>query len=845
MRCSDSDAGVQPLQPLPRPHRSTLPGSAPPGLGTVELGTVDLANCDREPIHLPGTIQPHGILLAFDATGRLTHASRNAASVLPRLPPLGGVPGAVPLSSGAAPHNALGHELSSALAAMLESVQVTAHASGSEAGHASADTCDVAPLSIEANLDGVLHDAVLHARAGRVIVEVEPRAVHVAELASFALLAHRSMARLKAGTSIDSILVDAVAAVRTLTGFDRVMAYRFHADDSGEVVAESASDQVDAYLGRRFPAADIPAQARRLYTVNTLRLIANVADAQVPIDVLDPHAAPLDLSHALLRSVSPIHVEYLKNIQVGASMSLSLVVGERLWGLIACHHRSAFRVPYALRMACDVLAQVVAFRVQLLSDAATAARRVACADLSSKLAELAAQDVALPAALRASARDFGQAIANDALILARGDLHVMDVMRNDTNVTPVTGVAGVMEASTADLGKAAPKLLRWLDAQGEDLLGLNDLVSLPEALRQALLPARSLLALRFDPFDRGWVVLLRNDQNTGVTWSGPPAKVARLAQADHLADAECAQRTACADGTDRADLADPVGPLGARLTPAGSMAEWRQEAQGVAVRWDALDLTLARQMLDVVGRASAARAVATDRARSHLLAVLGHDLRDPLHVISMAALQLQRRHIEATPIAQLGARITAATGRMARLIGQVLDMGRLRGGLGLGLQFVRTDLAQLLRALIDESLRTHPGAPIHAELPASLFADIDPDRFMQVLGNLLGNARQHGAAGAPIEIRLLCQDAPAPGGGCALVTISNRADAISASAVVGLFDPLKRSSIAKPRNTGGLGLGLYIASEAVKGHLGSIAYRHEDGKAVFLVKVPLAQPGPR
>ena len=525
----------------------------------------------------------------------------------------------------------------------------------------------------------------------------------------------------------------------------------------------------------------------------------------------------------MLRSVSPIHIEYLKNIQVSASMSLSLVVGGRLWGLIACHHRSALRVPYALRMACDVLAQVVAFRVQLLSEAATAARRVACAELSTKLAELAAQDVALPAALRASARDFGLAIANHALILARGDLHVTDVVSHGSAGAATAGVA------SADLSQAAPDLLRWLDAQTEDLLGLNDLMTLPEALRQALLPARSLLALRFDPFDRGWVVLLRNDQNAGVTWSGPPAKVARLAP---LAQTE--RETAAA-----------VGPLGARLTPAGSMAEWRQEAQGVAMRWDALDLALARQMLDVVGRASAARAVATDRARNQLLAILGHDLRDPLHVISMAALQLQLRRQDVAPVAELGARITAATGRMARLIGQVLDMGRLHGGLGLGLLFVRTDLAQLLRMLIDEARTAHPHTPIRAELPMTLHADIDPDRFVQVLANLLGNARQHGLAGAPIEVRLVRQDAPAPGGGCARVEVSNRADAINASAIAGLFDPLKRGSLAKPRNPGGLGLGLFIASEAIKGHHGSIGYRHAGGHAVFSVSVPLAQPKPR
>ena len=804
-------------QGLHDPRRPPTPGPA-----ASTLAAVDLANCDREPIHLPGSIQPHGILLAFDAAGRLTHASRNAVSVLPQLPALGAVPSAAALANSAALRNAL--------AAMLEDSAAAANPSG-----------DVPPWSIEANFDGALHDVVLHARAGRVIVEAERRDVQVAELASFALLAHRSMARLRAGTVIDSILVDAVAAVHQLTGFDRVMAYRFHADDSGEVVAEAAAAALESYLGRRFPAADIPAQARRLYTVNTLRLIANVADGRVPIDAFPGTfagtftgasagpAAALDLSHALLRSVSPIHIEYLKNIRVAASMSLSLVVGGRLWGLIACHHRSALRVPYALRMACDVLAQVVAFRVQWLTDAASAARRVAATDLSAKLAELAAQDAALPVPLRPCAADFERAIASDALILARADTRV--AVSASAGAAEPTSESAIDHAHAHAHDRAVAELLGWLDGQPEDLLVLNDLAALPGALRAAVLPARSLLAMRFDPFDRGWVVLLRNDQNAGVTWSGPPAKVARLAKLVQGAQ---------------------VGPLGARLTPAGSLAEWRQEAQVVALRWDDLDISIARQMLDVVARASAARAVATDRARTHLLAILGHDLRDPLHAIGLAAAQLSRT--DAAPVAHLGARITASTARMARLIGQVLDMSRLRGGLGLGLRFVRTDLAQLLRGLIAESLAVHPNALIHAELAAPLHADIDPDRFLQVLSNLLGNARQHGLAGAPIKVRLLRRAVPGRAASaastagtinCAVIEISNHAEAIPAAIVAGLFDPLKRGSLAKPRNPGGLGLGLYIASEAIKGHHGSIGYRHEGEWVVFSVSVPLAQPQPR
>ena len=156
-----------------------------------------------------------------------------------------------------------------------------------------------------------------------------------------------------------------VQQVRQLTGFDRVMAYRFRHDDSGDVVAEACNDAIEPYLGRRYPASDIPAQARRLYLINTLRLIADVGYTPVPVLGREGDA-PLDMSHGVLRSVSPIHIEYLQNMGVHASMSVSIVVNGRLWGMLACHHMAPRQVPYSIRMAADVLAQVLASSVQTL-----------------------------------------------------------------------------------------------------------------------------------------------------------------------------------------------------------------------------------------------------------------------------------------------------------------------------------------------------------------------------------------------------------------------------------------------------------------------------------------------
>jgi chemotaxis family two-component system sensor kinase Cph1 len=250
---------------------------------SVDFATVDLESCHREPIHVPGYIQPQGLLLALDFHGKLTHASRGAHGVLPGLPPLGA---AWPVSP-----SGLNADLWKA---------VTAALSDAETGQESA------PLSLEVASADAVFDAVIHANDDRLIVELEQRAHASIDLAAFALLAHRSMGQLRNRKDIATLLREAVSTVHRLTGFDRVMAYRFHQDDSGEVVAEERVAKLEPFLHRRFPPSDIPAQARALYVRNPLRLIADVDDEQTPIDAEDPTARPLDLSHSVLRSVSPI-----------------------------------------------------------------------------------------------------------------------------------------------------------------------------------------------------------------------------------------------------------------------------------------------------------------------------------------------------------------------------------------------------------------------------------------------------------------------------------------------------------------------------------------------------------
>ena len=719
---------------------------------------VDLVNCADEPIHIPGLIQPHGALLVFDALARLTAWSDNAAAMLR----LAAAPALdLPLAQLGLPA-AVGRQVAESLADMVDG--------------------DSAPLALEAELDGERFDCIVHAHQGRLLVEFERREQDSDAVAAFALKAHAAIDRLKRQRDIPALLQMATEAVRNITGFDRVMAYRFRQDDSGDVVAESINAQRDEaltpYIGRRYPASDIPAQARRLYVINTLRLIADVGYAPVALHGA-AGAAPLDLSYSVLRSVSPIHVEYLQNMGVGASMSVSIVVNDRLWGLIACHHMGPKQVPYSIRMAIDVLAQVLASTVQSLEARGHAALIELAAHVRTRVMETLLHEEDPLQALSRHAPALCDSLQAGALIIAHHGKRLGH---------------GEVDADTAQAIIAA------LAGNQAELVEFNRDTDWPAAAQPLLGRWVGALALHFDPANGGWLVALRPEQVVANAWAGKPDKVYAS------------------------------GPFGPRLTPRGSFDEWREIVRGSAEPWEPVYRTIAGQLLAEMHRASVARQAETDRTRTQLLAMLGHDLRDPLHSINMAAIVLEHGQGQQT----IGRRIQASSHRMQRLISQVLDLSRIQGGLGLGLTLADTDVAALVTDIVEESRMAHPGVTYELSMPAVLRATIDGDRIAQVLSNLLGNARHHGEPGKPVRIALECIE------GQLRIIVSNVAEPIAEDVAATLFNPFKRSSLHNERNPSGMGLGLYIARQIVLAHGGEIEYHAEPPLVVFTVALPLA-----
>jgi light-regulated signal transduction histidine kinase (bacteriophytochrome) len=755
---------------VPDPHvkeRCELMSSSPVPMGAPRR--VDLLNCADEPIHIPGSIQPHGALIFFSAAGEVEGWSENAPTTL-----------GLPLASGI-PHDGLG--LPDGVAGLIsECVE------GMAAGE-----CDTAPAVAAVVVGASEYDCVVHAHQGRVIAEFELRELATDTVAQFAIKAHSSIDRLRRQKTVETLLETAVRQVREFTGFDRVMAYRFRSDDSGDVVAEARREDLTPFLGQRYPAGDIPPQARRLYVLNTLRMIADVTYHAVPL-LGAPGSAPLDLSFAVLRSVSPIHVEYLQNMGVGASMSVSIVINGRLWGLIACHHMGPKRVPYSIRMAADVLAQVIASTVQGLE--------------SRQDAELAGRAAGVRTSLV------------ESLLLEEDPLealvaHADGLMASSQSQAMIATQSGRVVCRGIDQS-CAEAIVASLPEGGHDLVARQCLNDWPAQAREGLGKWTGLLALPFDPPTGGWCVLLRPEQVEQVAWGGKP------------------------------DKSSQFGPMGERLTPRGSFDAWIETVRGCAHEWEDAVLAHARMTLGELARVSNARRAQLEATRSQLLAMLGHDLRDPLHSINMAGMVLERTDAGdhgANKSSTLGRRIQSSSNRMQRMIGQVLDMSRIDRGLHLGVVLERVELAALAEDMVEEARLAYPTIDyqLHIDSPAAVMAD--SGRLGQVLSNLLSNARHHGEPNQPIELRLGRQ------GGQAVVSIANAGAPIPQEIEAGLFNPFKRSSLNNPRNRTGMGLGLYIAQQIVREHQGEIAYRHEDGsgagsgRVVFTVTLPLAPQG--
>ena len=305
---------------------------------------IDLSNCDKEPIHIPGFIQPHGILVVLEEPKlNIIQISQNTVEIL-----------------GISPEDILGKNLK----ILFNNRQIKLIKKFLAEISENLNPLD---LYIHTKTGKKFFDGIIHKSNGLIILELETVTTNKQDdFFSFYQLVQPIICKMQKLVYLDELCQIMATEILNLTGFNRVMVYKFDAEDAGEIIAEDKLENLPAFLGLHYPASDIPKQARQLYTLNPLRLIPDMNYQSVKIISIDNSGTnqPLDLSYSVLRSVSPIHIEYLKNMGVTASMSISLIREQKLWGLIACHnYLSPKFITYKLRTACELIGRVMSLEL--------------------------------------------------------------------------------------------------------------------------------------------------------------------------------------------------------------------------------------------------------------------------------------------------------------------------------------------------------------------------------------------------------------------------------------------------------------------------------------------------
>ncbi|POA59361.1 MULTISPECIES: ATP-binding protein [unclassified Pseudomonas] len=732
-----------------------------------------LANCANEPIRSPGAIQPHGVLLTLDEPGlRIRQVSANVETLL-------------------------GQRAEQVVEQPLDSLLGTEHTQSIRQRLQLQHLLDATPLYLE--LHGRRFEALLHRHQGVLILELEHQLEqHQApELKQRTDNLGRLLRRLQTAKTLQELYAISVSEIQAMTGYDRVLIYRFEEEGHGQVIAEATRPTMEVFNGLFFPASDIPQQARELYRSNWLRIIPDADYQPVPlVPTLRPDTGQaLDLSFATLRSVSPIHCQYMKNMGVLSSMSISLLKDDQLWGLISCGNRQPLLVPHELRIACQTIGQVLSLQISAMEALEVSRQR------EEKLATLASLNQAME---QASGSVFASLAQEPGRLL---------------ELTRAGGVAIIEDRQLHCFGNCPPPeqiraLHRWLQASGQPVFATHHLASVypPAASYQQV--ASGVLAMSLPkPVDNG-VLWFRPEVKENINWSGNPQKPLNLENSD----------------------------AGLRLRPRTSFEIWKVEMAGISSKWShgdrfaandlrrsALEHDLARQVL---------REQQAVRARDELVAVVSHDLRNPMTVISMLCGMMQKAFSSDGPhtsrrISSAIDTMQQAASRMNILLEDLLDTSKIEAGRyriapqPLDVVQIFEEAYSLLAPLaldksIDISFHAEPDLTIHA----------DPERLFQVLSNLVGNAIKFTPKQGKVGVVAMSD------GEQIVFSVRDSGEGIPADQLPFVFD---RYWTMKEGNPNGTGLGLYITQGIVQAHGGTIQAYSEVGKgSEFRFSVPRA-----
>ncbi|MFD2147726.1 ATP-binding protein [Mucilaginibacter antarcticus] len=718
--------------------------------------TTDLSNCDNEPIHIPGQIQSQGFLIAVDANCIIKYHSENITDFLPGLPAdlLGrSVTDIEPFLGTNEPPDFINQLLSF--------------------GRSNKSFDQTNPFNTD--IQGKPYFLIINISGPLFLLEFEPA---VSDLKTdLQRQIGRTISEMLADKDLANLLKNTAAQVKNIIGYDRVMIYRFAEDDHGEVISESKNDDLEPWLGLHYPASDIPKQARELYKANLTRLIAdvNTSNSKIVSTKQWSDDSPLDLTHSQLRAVSPIHIQYLKNMGVASSFSISLIYKKELWGLIACHNYSPRFIDYRARDSAKLIGQILSSALEFRQDEANQIFKEKFKTIVDTLSKNMLKNNSI----------------EDALILP--EVNVM-------HATNAGGATLIFENSITNIGTTPSEvqikqLIDWVKINvNEPLFYTNELPYVFAEADAYKKVASGLMVLTLSAELSEYILWFKPEHIASINWAGNPDKPVEIAT----------------DGS-------------MQISPRHSFDAWAQEVSGKSEPWvDEEIKSVARLRTEVtyaINQKAGAIRMLNERLKQAYEELdtfsytISHDLKNPLSTIKGYAQMLIKTSTLESKTRDVLSKINSKVDKMNEMINEVLEYSRIGR---LDLKPVNVEVAAMIQEHIKDLKLGYNAAHLKVNIGNTPAIQGDPTMISQVFANLLSNAIKYSIPRGAPEIFIDAEDNEDE----IVYTIRDNGVGIDIKQLPLVFELFKRMD--NVQNIEGTGVGLAIVKRIIEKHNGKI-----------------------
>ncbi|WP_116809483.1 ATP-binding protein [Steroidobacter cummioxidans] len=719
-------------------------------VSAVSTSDLNLDLCAQEPIRIPGSIQPHGTLVVVDPNSRrIVQASANAPALLGK-------------DRGGA---VLGLSLTELVGESAER-QITAWLANPDSSYLR--TLDV---------NGRRLQVLGHQTRQGIILEFEqPPESEGETLEAYYPRVGRFMEDLPAYESVTDLCVAAAREFRQISGFNRILIYRFDEQWNGEVLAEDGDGVLPSYAGLRFPASDIPTQARELYRLNSLRVIPDANYTPVPIEPpLDEGGTPLDLSFAALRSVSPVHLQYMRNMGTLASMSISVLVDGRLWGLVSAHNAAPRRVNAQARTACDLLGKVLSQHIGARERGAYAAKRIELKRVESELLTKIASSDSFQSGLGAHASTWLKIVGATGAAVLHDD--------------------SVFTAGAVPAAERLRALAEKLHQEGTDSFVTDRLSQQWPEFADIVDAASGVLAISISQLHSSYILWFRPEVERTVLWAGDPREAKQVENE--------------------------------RLTPRNSFASWKELVKGRSLPWSQAEVDGAvdfrSAIINFVLRRAEERAELTsqlqrsNRELESFSYSVSHDLRAPFrHIVGYTQLLRDREQSLSEQSLHYLDSINEAAASAGQLVDDLLSFSQL-GRTALSMSPV--DMQKVVQEIVRSVEPDTRGRQIDWRIQPLPPTNGDAPLLRQALYNLVDNALKYSRDRTPAIIEISGEQHPSE---CVYTVRDNGVgfDMAYAHKLFGVFQRLHRME-----DFAGTGIGLALTHRIIERHGGWIEAR--------------------